>query len=334
MPIGIGAAILGAGALGLGGSLFGGSSSKKAAAKQAKAQAQINQQQLDFARELRGEGGSPVFLPTYSGDRETELFDIADTLFANAAPSSNRDSEVEALATPFLNDFNTTLRDVRSGERTNQLLENTAPVRSARSASASSRLDAINQALDETLAQLNASESKKGFSGGGSFRNNRALQSTLGARQDAANAVSAANLANAADEANIRNQQAELALQLGLQAPDLARASIGLQNAQNTVPIQEYLDALQVYAPFNTSQTNNAAASLVGGLRSPQFSGVSPAANALGFLGSFGSQYAAQQQQQQMLDQILIQQMAQQFPVNGGLGVQNAGLYDQYSPVA
>lgn len=316
-----------AAAASLAGSAMGASSQKSAANKSAKSQAQINQQQLDFARELRGDGGSPVFLPLYSRDRETELFDIADSLFADAAPKGNRSDEVEAFVSPFMEDFNTTLRDARSGERTDRILDNNAPVRNARTASASSRLDAINQSLDETLAQLNASESKKGFSGGGSFRNNRALQSTLGARQGAADAVSAANLANATDEAGIRNQQEELALQLGLQAPDLARAAIGLQNAPNTIPIQEYLDALQVYAPFNTSQTSNAAASLVGGLRSPQFSGVSPAANALGFLGSFGSQYAAQQQQQQMLDQILNQQQQTQIPLN-------AGLYDQYSPVA
>lgn len=326
MPIGIGAALLGSAAIGGLGSILGGSSQKKAAKAQAKAQMEINRQQLEFARELRGADGSPVFLPTYSGDRETELFDLADTLFNTAAPGEGRSEQVAASVAPFISDFESTLGAVRSGERTNQLLENTAPVRSARSASASSRLDAINQALDETLAQLNASESKKGFSGGGSFRNNRALQSTLGARQGAADAVSAANLANATDEAGIRNQQEELALQLGLQAPDLARAAIGLRNAPNTIPIQEYLDALQVYAPFNTSQTSNAAASLVGGLRSPQFSGVSPAANALGFLGSFGSQYAAQQQQQQMLDQILNQQQQTQIPLN-------AGLYDQYSPV-
>lgn len=327
MPIGTGAALLGSAAIGGLGSLFGSSSAKKAAKAQAAAQMEINKQQLDFARELRGADGSPVFLPTYSGDRETELFDLADNLFNTAAPGEGRSEQVAASVAPFMADFESTLGAVRSGERTNRLLENNAPVRNARSASASSRLDAINQALDETLAQLNASESKKGFSGGGSFRNNRALQSTLGARQDAANAVSAANLANATDEANIRNKQEELALQLGLQAPELARASIGLQNAPNTIPIQEYLDALQVYAPFNTSQNNNAAASLVGGLRAPQFNAISPTANALGFLSSFGSQYAAQQQQQQLLEQILGQQPQTQIPLN-------AGLYDQYSPVA
>lgn len=318
--------MLGSAAIGGLGSLFGSSSAKKAAKAQAAAQLEINKQQLDFARELRGADGSPVFLPTYSGDRETELFDLADELFNASAPGEGRSNEVAASVAPFLSDFESTLGDVRSGARTNRLLENNAPVRNARSASASSRLDAINQALDDTLAQLNASESKKGFSGGGSFRNNRALQSTLGARQGAADAVSAANLANATDEAGIRNQQEELALQLGLQSPELARSMISLQNAPSTIPIQEYLDALQVFMPFNTSQTTNAAASLVGGLRSPQFSGVSPAANALGFLGSFGSQYAAQQQQQQMLDQILNRQQPNQIPLN-------AGLYDQYSPV-
>jgi len=326
MPIGLGAATLGAGALGLAGSLFGSSSAQKAAKAQAAAQLEINKQQLDFARELRGEGGSPVFLPTYSGDRETELFDVADTLFDSAAPGEGRSDEVAATVSPFLADFQATLGGVRSGERTNRLLQNNAPVRSARSSAASARLDAINQALDETLAQINASESKKGFSGGGSFRNNRALQSTLGARQDAAQATSAANLANATDEANIRNQQEELALQLGLQAPELARSVIGLQNAPNTIPIQEYLDALQVFAPFNTSQNNNAAASLVGGLRAPQFTPVSPAGNALGFLSGFGSQAIAAQQQQQILDQILSQPQTQ-APLNSGF------FGDQYQPI-
>ena len=75
MAITAATALLGSSAIGGLGSLFGSSSAKKAAKATAAAQLEINRQQMDFARELRGEGGSPTFLPLYTGDRETELFE-------------------------------------------------------------------------------------------------------------------------------------------------------------------------------------------------------------------------------------------------------------------
>ena len=289
---------LAAGALGLAGSIFGASAEKKAAKKNANAQSEINRTQLEFARELRGEGGKPVFLPLYSGNREQELFDVADSLFTKAAPSASRGSEVEAITQPFEASFNSAVSDARNGNLTNRKLANSSGVRSARTKGANARLDAINQSLDEVLSQQNAQASQKGFSGGGSFRNNRALQSTLNARQEAANTLTAAELANAIGEASIRNEGEDLAFQLGIQSPDLAQAALGLDRAPTTVPIQEYLDALQVLAPFNTSQNTNAAANLVGGLQAPQFQGVSTAGNALGFTsGALGNIFAAKQQQ-------------------------------------
>lgn len=304
MPIGIGAALLGSAGIGALGSLFGGSSSKKAAKKQADSQAQINRDQIAFAKELRGEGGSPVFLPLYSRDRETELFDIADDIFTSAAPDANRTNEIAAQVAPFEDAFNAAFTDSQDGSLTNRKLSNTDAVRSARTNSASAKLDAVNQALDDILSQQNASESTKGFSGGGSFRTNRALQSTLGARQSAADAMSSAELANAQEVAGIRNQGEDLAFQLAMQSPELANAALSLDRAPSTVPIQEYLDAIQVFQPFNTSQNNSIAGSLVGGLRSPQFTPVSPGGNLLGFLSGAGSQYAGYLQQQQMMDQV------------------------------
>ena len=308
--------------IGAAGNALGSSKAAKAAKAQAQAQGDINKQQLDFARELRGANDTPVFLPIYSKGREKELFRNANSLFNAANPADNRAGEVSAITQPFEAAFGSAFRSATDGSHTGRSLANTAPVRSARTNSATAQLDSINQALDELLSQQNAQASQKGFAGGGSFRNNRALQSTLGARQEAANAMSAADLANAIEEASIRNQGEDLAMQLGLQSPELAKAALSLNRAPNTVPIQEYLDALQVFAPFNTSQNNNAAASLVGGLQAPQFSGVSPAANALGFASGAASQYAsylqqneAAKQQQAFMNQLLQQQNQQQPPI-------------------
>jgi hypothetical protein len=308
------------------GSVASSNATKKAAGKQANSQVQINQEQLDFARELRGEGGSPVFLPLYSRDRETELFDIADSLFTSAVPSGDRAGEVEATVAPFADAYNAAFADSQSGALTGRKLSNTDPVRGARTKAASSKLDAINQALDDILSQQNASESTKGFAGGGSFRNNRALQSTLGARQSAADAMSAAELANATEIAGIRNQGDDLAFQLAMQSPELANAALGLERAPSTVPIQEYLDAIQVFQPFNTSQGNAIAGQLVGGLRAPQFTGVSPTANALGSVAGSLSQYAAYQQQQKMMDGLMNQSVSNYRPIDDyGLG--NASIF-------
>ena len=326
MPIGIGAALLGSAGIGALGSLFGGSSAKKAAKKNADSQAQINREQLQFAREVRGEGGSPVFLPLYSRDRETELFDIADSLFTSAVPSGDRAGEVEATVAPFADAYNAAFADSQSGALTGRKLSSTDPVRGARTKAASSKLDAINQALDDILSQQTASESTKGFAGGGSFRSNRALQSTLGARQSAADAMSAAELANATEIAGIRNQGDDLAFQLAMQSPELANAALGLERAPSTVPIQEYLDAIQVFQPFNTSQGNAISGQLVGGLRAPQYTAVSPSGNLLGYLSGAGSQYAGYLQQQNMMDALMNQSVSNYRPIDDyGLG--NASIF-------
>lgn len=305
MPIGAGAALLGSAAIGGLGSLFGSSSAKKAAKATAAAQLEINRQQMELARELRGEGGSPVFLPLYSEDREQELFNQADLLFSNAAPGEDRSVEIAEAVSPFGDAFDAAFEDSQSGALTNRRISNTDPVRGARTKSASAKLDAVNQALDDIISQQNASESTKGFSGGGSFRNNRALQATLGARQSAADALTSAELANAQEVADIRNRGEDLAFQLAMQSPELANAALSLDRAPSTVPIEEYLDALQVFAPFNTSENSSSAAALIGGLRAPTYTPVSPTGNLLGFLSGAGSQYAGHLQSQELIDSLI-----------------------------
>lgn len=304
---------------GLAGSIIGANSQKKAAKINARAAQEINRQQLEFAREIRGGNGSPVFLPLYSGDREQELFDLADDFFTQAVPSPDRASEVAATVAPFERSLSSALSDVQSGERTDRLLANTAPVREARTSGASAGLDSINQALDETLAKLNAAKTRQGFSGGGSSTSSRAVQATADARQRAAATITAANLANEREVAGIKNSGEDLALELALRSPEFAQSVLTLQAAPNMVPIQEFLQAASVFQPFNTSGTAGPASQLVGSLRVPQVSSVSPVANGLGFLAGSSTQFANQLMQQEMLDQLILQS---QLSNAGNAGVQ------------
>lgn len=96
------------------------------------------------------------------------------------------------------------LAGIYSGSVTDEELAAARPVFGARSALAETQSEGIMEGLSARLNTLSADRARQGYSGGSSFDTNRALASTIMARQAAAGARGGANLANAEQEFGLR----------------------------------------------------------------------------------------------------------------------------------
>ncbi len=127
------------------------------------------------------------------------------------------------------------------------------PLNAARVAAAQTQASTINQGLQTTEDQLAAQNAAKGYTGTSSMEDAALLRATIGARQQAAGALSGANVTNATDTAGIAAQGATGQNTI---ANALATAN---QNAANTTAQGKatYYDA-------------NTQAALAAALQSPQ----------------------------------------------------------------
>lgn len=207
-------------------SVFGGIAAKQAAKTEKRAQDEnLKRAQedrdlyLDYFRQSRGSKGS-AFLPLYFGEGDTSFErvlgeDAVNTY--NATKTSPwqeyaKAKEIQSAYMPMQLGARGTVENIFSGELTNESLRNAQPVMAARTAAASAQQQAINTGLQQTLNEIKAMQKQAGFSGTGSFAQNRMLNATIGANQQAAQSSAAATLQNAMEEQRIRDAGINLRL--------------------------------------------------------------------------------------------------------------------------
>lgn len=204
--------------------------------------------------EGRGSTGNAI-LPIYGGGFEAGLFgqlqgynqagqDFLGTPQAQLLQSQKTLTGFQ----PTINAANKTVQDIFNGGLTSQRLDYQAPVNQARVALAQGQKQGFLQALSTRLNALEANSRRAGYTGTGSFAQNRLLGAGFGANQEAANVMGAANLANATDIAGIRN--------LGIQQ-QLSGLDLPYQQAQqalqfNQLPVSQLqANAQAMTKPFD-----------------------------------------------------------------------------------
>lgn len=231
------------------GGLWGSKTQRDTAAKNLQAAQETNALNYRMFNEGRGSTGH-AFLPTYFGDREQGIANDALSFYDQSRALQGSPSEQFARYGSILDQYKPmqdaargAVGDVFNGNLTNARLGYLDPVLQARTAAAQNNKSAIFQGLRERINALQASNAQKGYSGTGSFEQNRLLGSTIGARQSAANVMDAANLANAQDTRGVYDQGADLRLKM---------LDVPYQQAQQALNM-DMLPLNQVQANFSRS---------------------------------------------------------------------------------
>ena len=189
---------------------------KKTAASNRKAIQDANELAYQQFLESRGAGGSAI-LPLYAPPgTEAELLNRALEFnrLATADPAA-RVAEYERIRqglAPTVSAGDKLIQDIYSGELEKRRLAQIDPVLAARTGVADARASAINAALAQTRGRIAAEEARKGYTGAGGVVQNRLLQNTIAARQQAATEQAAAGLQNALDRARVQEAGTQLQL--------------------------------------------------------------------------------------------------------------------------
>jgi hypothetical protein len=160
---------------------------------------------------------------------------------------------------------------------------------------------------------MNAQNNNQGFLGSSTFNNNRMLQGTIGAQQQAAvgQATAGAQAANLMGQANLQN----VGTTAGLQMQDLANRAnpallangLGAYGQALSSPLQALSSNYQAaQAPLNFFRIGNQAWQAQNmPTVYPQINGAQIAGGALSSLGTAANQYSQQQQQNALMQQLL-----------------------------
>lgn len=214
---------------------------------------------LDYFRQARGSQGS-AFLPLYFGEGDTSFERVLGNDAQRAYNASKTNpwedyAKAQALQTaymPMQEAARGTLANIYNGELTNESLRNVAPVLAARTAAAGGQQQAIKMGLQQTLNELKAMQKQAGFSGTGSFAQNRALNATIGANQQASMAMSNANLQNAMDTQRIRDAGIGLRLSSLDQPYRMAANEYQFMEMPQDYVTRSYQNRLQPFEFFRT----------------------------------------------------------------------------------
>lgn len=201
------------------GGILGSKAQNKATEQNMRAAQETNALNYRLFQEGRGSTGS-AFLPLYFGDQEKLLgqdavsfYNTSKDLLGNPADQAQRYKQITGGYMPMVDASRGTLADVFNGNLTNNRLGYLQPVQAARTNVAKAGAEGVLQALNERINALNASSAKKGYSGTGSFAQNRLLNATIPARQQAAGFMAMADLENAMDTRTVQDQGAQARLQ-------------------------------------------------------------------------------------------------------------------------
>lgn len=243
------------------GTIIGGFASSEAADNERKVQERNqslwndyrNQVLNEFYKSRGSEGNAvlPLFFGTGNDSFETKLANDFKSLYGSlpSIDPSRYQATIDSFV-PMQMDAKGTLADVFNGNNTSNRLRYFQPVANARTSSAKGQQEAILEGLSQRLNALNSDSARKGYSGTGSFAQNRLLGATIGARQQAAGAMSAANLANADDIRNINDQGLNLKLN-NLNTPyQMANNSLAFVNMPNDMAVNAFASRLQPLSFF------------------------------------------------------------------------------------
>ena len=217
------------------GAILGSRAQRAQAEANLRAARETNEMNYRMFNEGRGATGH-AFLPTYFGGKEQQLAQDAmlnyDQMRAMmGSPEEQLRSYQAAMDQyqPMADAARGTLADVYNGNMTTARLAYLDPVLQARTAQARGQQSAIGQGLAQTQNALAAANARKGFTGTGSFANNRLLAATTGARQAASGVLGAANLANAQDTRGVYDQGMETRLKLMDQPFQMAQGALNMK---------------------------------------------------------------------------------------------------------
>lgn len=299
-------------ALSAGASLAGGAIAANAAKKAQQGANNTNQAIADqtnatnerLFRISRGEvdpstGYANSILPAYFKGGEAELAQSAMDYFhqlqgnnANGQIANRLQGNLDTLH-PAIQASLTALGNRYNGMDLQQRLQNAAPVFGARTNYASQQRASIDQSLLETMGQLNAQRARGGFYGNSTFDRSRLLAATLGARGQASNLMSGANLTNAEDERAMRDANLSGMYDSAPLANALQNAGIAY-NSPATSLADYYTKSMQ---PFNFFRIGNQPFQQQPGPQvQPVLGGGGTFGSALGGLGSTGMNYLLQNQ--------------------------------------
>lgn len=209
---------------------------------------EANKLMFDESRGSTGSALLPIYLSDYEKALGSSSSELAQLGMGNARGRiAGIESGINRLR-PALDGSTGVINDLFSGGTLNTRLASLAPVTGARTSAAKTRFDTISRSLDETLGRLNASMARRGFGGGSSFDNNQLFGATLSVRQQAADALAAAQLQNAQDEAALRDSDTLMRLSsVGLPYEQASRVA-----ALQELPISTVgAGASQALAPLN-----------------------------------------------------------------------------------
>ena len=207
-------------------------------------------------QEGRGATGH-AFLPLYFGDTEKMLSTDATGYFnairAGLGTPQEQYQKNAAIASqyqPMIDQARGTLGDVFSGNMTRARLGYLQPVQQARTAMAKAGAQGIDTALAERINTLNAAERKKGYTGTGLFAQRQLLNSTIGARQAAAQGLAGATLQNAMDTRGVQDQGLQNQLAYMNMPGQLAQQAFALQAMPGQQVAQNFATAARPFETF------------------------------------------------------------------------------------
>lgn len=297
---------------------MGAQAQKKAAETAAAAQREQYMAELGFAREMQGEGGTPVWIPRYGADTEQQLFrntsDIYNTGYGYGGTSAQKLASAGGISGQYSSALQNAVQGVTSGQYGAGRLADLAPVQAARLQQGKATAQAWSDALQNRLNSITAGNRRGGYGGSGTAEQRQLLGQEFGARTAAAQATSGAVLSNAMQEQQVRDENRQLALQVGMQSPEIAKALLSMQNAPIESLVANQRSLMQLYEPFRTKSVQGPQA------YTPIYASEIPwgAAAASG----------ASQLGQTLLKGYLDKQMANQYaatPTRGGSGMDQWG---------
>ena len=232
---------------------------KDAARTNAENLRQINNDQIALAKEARGEGGVPTWLPRYTGDYE------AGTLFPDAQKAYNAGQRYLGDPTDRINfnqgilnsmrgsvnNANKTVNDLFSGRHTADQIAWNEPVKQNRLAAAGAMRQATNMNIQDRINTLKAQQANRGYVGGSTFDQNAILRGTADLYNQSATADAAARLQNATDDYNIRQSNWQLAFQNPTLPAQMIASDMQLESLPVTQAISDQNALYSVFAPFN-----------------------------------------------------------------------------------
>jgi hypothetical protein len=199
-------------------------------------------------------GKSSAVLPYYLADIEKATGTAAGKMALAIQKAAPTIGDYTKIVAPYLAQAGQA-RDIAgnllSGQMTQQMLSEEAPVAAARSEVAQTQKNTALESLDKTLNEIDAIQARKGYSG--DSYGNRLLKATTraGVMSASSGAIAQANLANELEKQAVKEKGRNLQLSnLGLPSV-LASSALALKRAPTATASSSFADSMQPLSFFN-----------------------------------------------------------------------------------